>query len=65
VATRRVLTDSPFDTVEKHFDLLGIPPHALVIDGTSLGASRTGPSHLGRSKPCSCTPPWPSTFATP
>jgi hypothetical protein len=37
VAPRRVLTDSPFDTVEKHFDLLVTPPHALALDGNSLG----------------------------
>jgi len=50
VATRRVLTDSPFDTVEKHFDLLDSPPHALVIDGTSLGGLPNRAIALGEIK---------------
>ena len=33
---RRVLTDSPFDTLEKTFDLLVTGPNPLALDGTSL-----------------------------
>jgi hypothetical protein len=33
---RRVLTDSPFDTLEKTFDLLVTGPNPLTLDGTSL-----------------------------
>ncbi|MGH3183756.1 MAG: hypothetical protein ACRDOE_17910, partial [Streptosporangiaceae bacterium] len=50
MASRRVLTDSPFDTVEKHFDLLGTPPHALVIDATSLGGLPDRAIALGELK---------------
>ena len=32
----RVLTDSPFDTLEKTFDLLVAGPHPLALDSTSL-----------------------------
>ena len=36
MAPRRVLTDSPFDTLEKTFDLLVTGPNPLALDGTSL-----------------------------
>ena len=36
MAPRRVLTDSPFDTLEKTFDLLVTGPTPLALDGTSL-----------------------------
>ena len=36
MALRRVLTDSPFDTLEKTFDLLVTGPNPLALDGTSL-----------------------------
>ena len=34
MAPRRVLTDSPFDTLEKTFDLLVTGPNPLALDGT-------------------------------
>jgi DNA-directed RNA polymerase specialized sigma24 family protein len=36
MARRRVLTDSPFDTLEKTFDLLVSGPHPLALDGTGI-----------------------------
>ena len=36
MAPRRVLTDSPFDTLEKTFDLLVTGPNPLALDGTWL-----------------------------
>jgi DNA-directed RNA polymerase specialized sigma24 family protein len=36
MAARRVLTDSPFDTLEKTFDLLVAGPHPLALDGTGI-----------------------------
>lgn len=36
MAPRRTLTDSPFDTLEKTFDLLVIGPNPLALDGTGI-----------------------------
>jgi hypothetical protein len=36
MAPRRVLTHSPFDTLEKTFDLLVTGPNPLALDDTSL-----------------------------
>ena len=36
MAPRRPLTDSPFDTLEKAFDLLTTGPHPLALDGTAF-----------------------------
>jgi hypothetical protein len=36
MAPLRVLTDSPFDTLEKTFDLLVTGPNPLALNGTSL-----------------------------
>jgi hypothetical protein len=36
MAPRRVLTHSPFDTLEKTFDLLVCDPHPLAFDGTAF-----------------------------
>ena len=34
MAPRRALTDSPFDTLEKAFDLLATGPRPLSLDGS-------------------------------
>ena len=46
----RVLTDSPFDTLEKTFDLLVAGPHPLALDGTSLDGLANRAIPLGELK---------------
>jgi hypothetical protein len=47
---RRVLTDSPFDTLEKTFDLLVTGPNPLALDGTSLDGLADRAIPLGELK---------------
>ena len=44
---RRILTDSPFDTLEKTFDLLTTGPRPLALDGTGLPGLPDRPVPLG------------------
>jgi len=44
------LTDSPFDTLEKTFDLLVAGPHPLALDGTSLDGLANRAIPLGELK---------------
>ena len=47
---RRILTDSPFDTLEKTFDLLTTGPRPLALDGTGLPGLPDRPVPLGELK---------------
>ena len=47
---RRVLTDSPFDTLEKTFDLLVTGPNPLALDSTSLDGLADRAIPLGELK---------------
>ena len=47
---RRVLTDSPFDTLEKTFDLLVTGPNPLALDGTSFDGLADRAIPLGELK---------------
>lgn len=50
MAPRRVLTDSPFDTLEKTFDLLVTGPQPLALDGTALAGLPDRTIPLGELK---------------
>ena len=47
---RRTLTDSPFDTLEKTFDLLVTGPHPLALDGTAFAGLPDRAVPLGELK---------------
>ena len=47
---RRALTDSPFDTLERTFDLLVCPPRPLALDGTGVAGLPDRPVPLGELK---------------
>ena len=47
---RRTLTDSPFDTLERTFDLLVCPPRPLALDGTGIVGLPDRPIPLGELK---------------
>ncbi len=50
MATRRPLTDSPFDTLEHTFDLLVTDPRPLALDGTPIAGLPDRPIPLGELK---------------
>jgi hypothetical protein len=50
MAPRRVLTNSPFDTLEKTFDLLVTGPQPLALDGTALAGLPDRTIPLGELK---------------
>src|SRR5579875_1692267 len=50
MAPRRALTDSPFDTLEKTFDLLVTGPRPLALDTTSIAGMANRMVPLGELK---------------
>ena len=50
MATRRPLTDSPFDTLERTFDLLVTGPRPLALDATPIAGLPERPIPLGELK---------------
>ena len=50
MATRRPLTDSPFDTLERTFDLLVTDPRPLALNGTPIAGLPDRPIPLGELK---------------
>src|SRR5579875_1632352 len=50
MAPRRPLTDSPFDTLEKAFDLLVSGPRPLALDGTGIAGLPDRPIPLDELK---------------
>lgn len=50
MATRRPLTDSPFDTLERTFDLLVTGPHPLALDGSPMSGLPDRAIPLGELK---------------
>ena len=50
MAPRRILTDSPFDTLEKTFDLLVDRPRPLALDGTPIAGLPDRAIPLGELK---------------
>lgn len=51
MAPRRALTDSPFDTLEKTFDLLVTGPRPLALDTTAIAGLPSRAVPLGEPAP--------------
>ena len=56
MAPRRTLSDSPFDTLEKTFNLLVAGPKPLAFDGAKILGLPDRSIPLTSSRPCCCTP---------